>query len=73
MDSLRSRLAALVGRAVSLTMADGTQLEQCELVSHPRGRRLRTAWIVHGGDDMFVPVEAIADVWEAGGTRRQAA
>jgi hypothetical protein len=54
-------------------MADGTQLEQCELVSHPRGRRLRTAWIVHGGDDMFVPVEAIADVWEAGGTRRQAA
>jgi hypothetical protein len=73
MDSLRGRLAALVGRGVSVALVDGTRLDDCWLVSQPRARSVGTAWIVHGGDDLFVPVEAIADVWEASGARCQAA
>jgi hypothetical protein len=73
MDSLRDRLAALVGRGVSLALVDGTRLDDCRLVSQPRARWVGTAWIVHGGDDVFVPVDAIADVWEAGGACSQAA
>jgi len=73
MDSLRGRLAALVGRGVGLALVDGTRLDDCQLVSQPRARGVGTAWIVHGGDDVFVPVEAIADVWEVCGIRRQAA
>jgi hypothetical protein len=73
MDSLRGRLQALVGRDVGLALVDGTRLDDCELVSQPRARRIGTAWIVHGGHDVFVPVEAIADVWEASRARCQAA
>ncbi len=73
MDSLRGRLAALVGRGVSLTLVDGTRLDDCQLVSQPRVRGVGTAWIVHSGDDVFVPVEAIADVWEDCETRCRAA
>ena len=73
MDALPGRLAALVGRGVSLALVDGTRLDDCQLVSQPRAHGVRTAWIVHGGDDVFVPVEVIADVWEVCGTRRRAA
>lgn len=73
MDSLRGRLAALVGRGVSLALVDGTRLDDCRLISQPRARRVGTAWIVHGDDDVFVPVDAIADVWEATGSGCQAA
>jgi hypothetical protein len=73
MDELRGRLRALVGRDVRLSLLDGTVLDGCELVSQPRHRRVGTAWIVHEGDDVFVPVEAIADVSESGGAGRQAA
>jgi hypothetical protein len=56
-----------------VALVDGTRLDDCWLVSQPRARSVGTAWIVHGGDDLFVPVEAIADVWEASGARCQAA
>ena len=69
MDSVRGRLAGLVGRGVSLALVDGARLDDCRLVSQPCARWVGTAWIVHGGDDVFVPVDAIADVWEAGGPR----
>jgi hypothetical protein len=55
MDSLRGRLQALVGRDMGLALVDGTRLDDCELVSQPRARRIGTAWIVHGGHDVFVP------------------
>jgi len=73
MDSLRGRLAALVGRDVSLALVDGRRLDDCWLVSQPRARRVGTAWVVHGGEDVFVPVEAIADVWEDSRARSRAA
>jgi hypothetical protein len=76
MDSIRGRLAALVGRDVGVAFVDGTRLTNCQLVS-AFCRGVATAWIVDRGDDLFVPVEAITDVWDADGsvgpTHRRAA
>jgi hypothetical protein len=70
MDPVRDRLAVLVGRDVCVGLADGTQLDDCQLVSS--SRRVATVWIVHRGDDVFVPIDAIAEVWEAGRAIRPA-
>jgi hypothetical protein len=64
MESIRDRLSVLIGRKVDLALDDGTRLDGCQLVSLPRSRHVRTAWIVHGGDDAFVAVDAITDIWE---------
>jgi hypothetical protein len=67
MDSIRDRLAALMGSIVSVALDDGSRLDDCQLISVRRSRGVRTAWIFAGGEDTFVPVHAITDVWE---TRR---
>ncbi len=67
MDSIRGRLAALVGRDVCVALVDGTRVTHCQLVS-AFCRGVATAWIVDGGDDVFVPVEAITEVWAIDGS-----
>jgi hypothetical protein len=42
-------------------------------VSLVRNRRVGTAWIFRNGDDAFVPVDAIIDVWEVRHTTSRAA
>jgi hypothetical protein len=64
MISIRDRLVALIGSNVDLALADGARIDDCELVSIVRSRRVGTAWIFHNGDDAFVPVDSIIDVWE---------
>lgn len=64
MDSIRDRLSTLIGRNVDLALNDGTRLDDCQLVSLPRSRHAGTAWIVHGGEDAFVAVDAITDFCE---------
>ena len=56
-------LRMLEGRQVSLTLRDGSQIHDSELVS--AGRATRTLWLVTAGDDdVFVPVEDIVDIRE---------
>jgi hypothetical protein len=64
MNSIRNRLAALVGSNVDLALEDGTRIDDCQLVSLFRSRRVGTAWIFRNGDDVFLPVDTIIDVWE---------
>jgi hypothetical protein len=64
MNSIRDRLAALVGNRVELALEDGTRIDDCQLVSFVRSRRVGTAWIFRNGDDAFVPVDAIVEVSE---------
>jgi hypothetical protein len=59
-----SRLDDLLGQHVSVALADGSRLDDCELVSLPR-RSLRTMWLFVNGVDLFVPADDIRDVWEA--------
>ena len=56
---LRS-LRQLEGHHVRVCLEDGSRLD-CELVSSAR-RGAATVWLHDRGDDLFVPLGAIADV-----------
>ena len=56
-------LAHLEGRHVSVALADGSRLDDCELVS--AGHGADTLWLFVNGDDVFVPVADVTDAWEA--------
>ena len=59
----RKVLRSLEGRHVSLALADGTRIDDCQLVSAGRGQ-LDRAWIFANGVDSFVTVAEITDAWE---------
>ena len=60
--TLRS-LRQLEGRHVAVALTDGSRLDDCELVSAAR-RGSATLWLLDGGDDRFVPVGDVIEVWE---------
>ena len=70
MDSLRGRLTALMGNGDDVALVDGTRLHDCQLASV--SRRVPTVWIVRGGDDVFVPLDAVAEVREVDAAVRHA-
>ncbi|HVW33131.1 MAG TPA: hypothetical protein VHL53_11370 [Acidimicrobiia bacterium] len=53
----------LEGHRVSVALADGSRLDDCELVS--AGHGAPTLWLYLNGDDVFVPVADVTDAWEA--------
>ena len=57
-------LRTLEGQQVSLALGDGSRIDDCQLVSAPRGDT-NQVWLCVGGRDLFVPVEQIADAWPA--------
>lgn len=56
---MRSR--RLEGHTVSVSLADGSRLDDVALVSARRG----TLWVYDGGEDWFVPVDDVVDLWES--------
>lgn len=51
------------GHCVGMALVDGSRLESCRLISAPR-HGTNTMWLVtDGGDDVFVPVAAVVDIW----------
>ncbi len=57
----RRKLQQLEGRAVHISLVDGSRLDEVSLVSARRS----TLWIFANGEDTFVPVEQVIDIWEA--------
>jgi hypothetical protein len=57
-------LRSFEGQRVSLALGDGSRIDDCQLVSAPRGQVDRV-WVCAGGQDLFLAVEDIADVWPA--------
>jgi hypothetical protein len=53
----------LEGRQVSVALQDGTRNDDSSLVSGGR-RRARTLWLFANGEDVFVPIDYVVDVWE---------
>ena len=51
----------LEGRTVNLALVGGSRLDSVELVSIRRS----TCWVFVNGEDLFVPVDDVLDVWEA--------
>jgi hypothetical protein len=60
----RAGLVSLEGQRISLSLADGSRFDDCELVSAGR-HRVGTLWLFANGSDMFVPVDDVIDLWEA--------
>jgi hypothetical protein len=55
-------LRNLEGQRVSLALGDGSRIDDCQLVSAPRGQSDRV-WLCISGQDLFVAVDDIADFW----------
>jgi len=54
-------LRRLEGRMVHVALVGGTRLDDVELVSTRRS----TCWVFANGEDRFVPVDEVIEVWEA--------
>lgn len=64
-------LHMLEGRQVSVALRNGCRIDDCQLVSAPRART-QTVWLFSNGDDVFVSLTDVIDVWEAACTSRAA-
>lgn len=58
------RWRSLQGRRVSIAVADGSCIQDCQLISAgvPGTDNL---WVFSNGRDVFVPLKTVLDVWEA--------
>jgi hypothetical protein len=63
MKSRQPTLTILEGRQVSVALHDGTRIDDSNLVSSGR-RRARTLWLFANGEDVFVPLDEVVEVWE---------
>jgi hypothetical protein len=59
------------GRQVSVALADGSRIDDCQLVSAGRNGA-RTLWLFTNGADRFVALDDVTAVWEASGCPRAA-
>jgi hypothetical protein len=62
------QLKELEGHRVSLALADGSRIDDCELVSVGGGSRGHL-WVHSNGSDAFFPLSQVSDVWEVQGGR----
>jgi hypothetical protein len=62
----RHELRQLEGHRINLALADGSRIDDCELVAVDRGRRGHL-WVHANGADAFVPLSQVADAWETSG------
>ena len=58
-----SELRSLEGRQVSVSLSDGSRIDDCQVVSAGRPG-VQTLWVFTNGADTFVPLPDIIDVWE---------
>jgi len=49
------------GRTVNVALADGSVLDRVPVVL----ARRNTLWVVHDGEDAFVPLDRVVNVWDA--------
>jgi hypothetical protein len=57
----RAELNQLEGRHVSLSLIDGSRIDDCQLVLAGKFK----LWVFVNGHDTFVHVDRVTDVWEA--------
>jgi hypothetical protein len=66
-----SQFRALEGRQVSVSLHDGSRLDDAQLVSVAR-RGVESLWLYMNGDDVFVPLPEVVDLWEVSDPSRAA-
>jgi hypothetical protein len=57
------QLTAVEGRRVSIGFGDGSRIDDCQLVSSGCNR-VGSLWVFTNGTDVFVPCDAVVEVWE---------
>ena len=62
-DQMRLTLRHLEGRRVGLVLSDGSRIVDAQLISAGRPG-LSSVWILIDGDDSFIPVLTVTEVWE---------
>ena len=67
---MTSSLHGLEGRQVSVSLSNGSRIDDCQLVS--ARVRTETLWLFSNGQDLFVPVDDVIEVWEVACTSRAA-
>ena len=65
-DRQPGELKRLEGHRVNLALADGSRIDDCELVAVDGGRGGHL-WVHANGADAFVPLSKVAEVWESSG------
>jgi hypothetical protein len=65
-------LRVIEGRQVNVALRDGTRMEDCQLVSRGRSR-VAKLWLFTNGQDVFVALSDVVDVWETNADRLRAA
>ena len=68
---MTTSLHGLEGRQVSVALRNGSRIDDCQLVSGPRART-ETLWLFSNGDDVFVSLSDIVDIWEVACTAHAA-
>ena len=61
-DASAAELQRFEGQRVSVALADGSRIDDCQLVSAGR-HRTRSVWLFANGADCFIPMSGIVDVW----------
>jgi hypothetical protein len=61
-EDRRKWIRSFEGQTVSVALADGTRLDGCRLVAGCR-HGTRTLWLYENGEDRFVPVDTVVDLW----------
>ena len=54
------------GRQVSVALADGSRIDDCQLVSAGRNAA-STLWLFSNGSDRFIPIDDVTAIWDAAG------
>src|SRR5262245_49899928 len=58
-----NQTTALEGRQVNIILADGSRINDCQLVSSGRNRAW-SLWVFTNGIDVFIPLDTVRDVSE---------
>jgi hypothetical protein len=66
------KLRWLEGRRVDVALRDGSRIDDCQLVSCGRNR-LGSLWLFSNGNDIFVALDDIVDLWERSSRQRRVA
>ena len=53
------------GRTISIALADGSRIDDCQLISAGR-HGVASLWVFVSGVDTFIPASQVIAVWESG-------
>jgi hypothetical protein len=67
-----ANLRLIEGRQVSVSLRDGSRIDDCNLVSSGRAR-IGNLWLFSCGEDVFVALDDVIDVFEVPGPHADAA